>query len=685
MAPFKVVIVGGSIAGLSLANILERYRIDYVLVEKQVDIAPQLGASVALWPYGLRLVDQLGMMEEVKSCGMPMTFTRNFDPEGRPLAPPIALGNLLEELLGYQMWFLDRQNLLQILFNNIKDKSRIHTSCEVCKIEQRDGSVEVVTKDGVSFHGDIVVGADGVHSPIRQEIWRLADSEVPNHPPTHSKENIICLYRCMFGISDRPDGFQDDHGYKTFKNNHSYLYQAGGGGKLYWFAFFKNPIKTTLDLIPQYTTEDAENLAAEYADDVLYQGLTFGDGGNSAIESAAILADMLKEALEQTPSPSDETIRHLFSEFQRERRPRTRSLMKASRILQDLDALATPLLKFLHLNVTGKLGLTTLAPRIIEAATPGYALRYVPPTSHSGTVALEREVFVKPEPRSTTATTLWIFAILLSSVLSLILTAYLGVGIESTKPIEPSIGEALELYSSMISIAINGIWVVESYRASYFMTLLCSAIPFVLASSILGWVVVVPIYFAMHIYSYRFSGREASPNCIVGGLHIAHIARYNQPFFGQGTVISDCHRKYLTRSSYQSASRAFYDENLLGEGWARDTNHCIAIRNSGHAIPIALLPGHHIPRERNALDCSGYLPVTDDVCWRKLPCTVLHQRVDSSGKSMYDSYDMVSVCPLGLASSEYIGDLYPAGVDTRGCWLCIAGTCCCDGRHMEMA
>jgi flavin-dependent dehydrogenase len=40
---FKVVIIGGSIAGLSLARILEIYSIDYVLLEKHAKITTQLG------------------------------------------------------------------------------------------------------------------------------------------------------------------------------------------------------------------------------------------------------------------------------------------------------------------------------------------------------------------------------------------------------------------------------------------------------------------------------------------------------------------------------------------------------------------------------------------------------------------------------------------------------------------
>lgn len=56
----KVIIAGGSVAGLTLANILERIGVDYLLLEKYGKIAPDLGASIGIFPNGFRILDQLG-------------------------------------------------------------------------------------------------------------------------------------------------------------------------------------------------------------------------------------------------------------------------------------------------------------------------------------------------------------------------------------------------------------------------------------------------------------------------------------------------------------------------------------------------------------------------------------------------------------------------------------------------
>lgn len=81
----------------------------------------------------------------------------------------------------------------------------------------------------------------------------------------------------MFGISQRPDGIPDEHGFKTFQEGRSYLYQSGLGGKLYWFLFIKNPEVTIHHSIPRYSAENTKDVVEKYAGDILLPGLTLGD------------------------------------------------------------------------------------------------------------------------------------------------------------------------------------------------------------------------------------------------------------------------------------------------------------------------------------------------------------------------------------------------------------------------
>lgn len=95
---FSVLIVGGSVAGLALANMLEKYGIEYTLIEKHDNIAPQLGASFTMLPQAARIIDQLGCFERVRALGTPVNNGGLFGPDGNTLNIDSSAGDKLEAL-----------------------------------------------------------------------------------------------------------------------------------------------------------------------------------------------------------------------------------------------------------------------------------------------------------------------------------------------------------------------------------------------------------------------------------------------------------------------------------------------------------------------------------------------------------------------------------------------------------
>lgn len=61
----RVLIAGGSIAGLTLANILDKIGIDFLVLEKYKNIAPDVGASIGIFPTGFRILDQIGCHDAI--------------------------------------------------------------------------------------------------------------------------------------------------------------------------------------------------------------------------------------------------------------------------------------------------------------------------------------------------------------------------------------------------------------------------------------------------------------------------------------------------------------------------------------------------------------------------------------------------------------------------------------------
>lgn len=58
----------------------------------------------------------------------------------------------------------------------MKDKSKVLPDKRVVSIDQTADGVVVKCKDGSSYTGDIVAGADGIHSTVRYEMWRHAET-----------------------------------------------------------------------------------------------------------------------------------------------------------------------------------------------------------------------------------------------------------------------------------------------------------------------------------------------------------------------------------------------------------------------------------------------------------------------------------------------------------------------------
>ena len=85
---FRVVIVGGGIAGLTLANALQSADIDYVLLESRNDIAPQVGASIGVMANGARIMDQLGLFDKINAHVEPIVLGGGHWANGDWIAPP---------------------------------------------------------------------------------------------------------------------------------------------------------------------------------------------------------------------------------------------------------------------------------------------------------------------------------------------------------------------------------------------------------------------------------------------------------------------------------------------------------------------------------------------------------------------------------------------------------------------
>ncbi|KAF4339130.1 zeaxanthin epoxidase chloroplastic [Fusarium beomiforme] len=364
---------------------LERAGINYILLESYDNIAPQVGASIGLQANGLRILDQLDCAKELLSLvDFPLNDSYVRYPDGSVLKHYPDCQVILEK--SYPTIFIDRQMLLQALYDKLASKDLVYTGQAVKSVLELEDGIQVTTDKGNVFKGDILVGADGIFSRVRSEMWRIANESSPQYFPTNEWSNVPCYYKCIFGISSPMEELTKGCHY-VWNNDFSYLVLVGPGGRFYWFLFVKLSAPLYGDDIPRYTKEDEEELAAQHASDHITPEVTFGqlyeartsstltplhewvfqkwhykriitigdaahkfepltgNGGNAAIETAASLVNHLTS--DECSNWSDAEIDAAFAAVQKERFDRVQWLVIDAHKTQQIQARETALLKII--------------------------------------------------------------------------------------------------------------------------------------------------------------------------------------------------------------------------------------------------------------------------------------------------------------------------------------------------
>lgn len=95
--PFRVIVVGGGVAGLTASHCLQKAGIDHVVLEKRDVVAPPEGASIAIYPHGSRILHQIGCWEPVRKACVPCNRWLVRAPDGRKMLDNGYFGYLEEK------------------------------------------------------------------------------------------------------------------------------------------------------------------------------------------------------------------------------------------------------------------------------------------------------------------------------------------------------------------------------------------------------------------------------------------------------------------------------------------------------------------------------------------------------------------------------------------------------------
>ncbi|KAE8373977.1 hypothetical protein BDV26DRAFT_300685 [Aspergillus bertholletiae] len=238
---FEVIIIGFSVAGLTLANALSRRKVDYVVLEAQKGLpAPFTGNALTLLPNGARVLSQLGVLEDIEAASQPIRSHSTWLANGY-LIKTVDMMQLPSTRHGYDSVVIARWDLIQILYNKLLgDRSRVVFNKRAIDFDQSSSGVKVKCTDGSSYTGNIVVGADGVHSVTRKEVlWRRQDISRTLGSVQYGSLILTSEYSGIYGISNPISELHPGQAHRTYGNGFSFIINVGKHGRIYWLLSIK--------------------------------------------------------------------------------------------------------------------------------------------------------------------------------------------------------------------------------------------------------------------------------------------------------------------------------------------------------------------------------------------------------------------------------------------------------------
>jgi 2-polyprenyl-6-methoxyphenol hydroxylase-like FAD-dependent oxidoreductase len=166
----RVLIAGGGIAGMSLAIALQRVGISATIVEIDRDWRVY-GAGITITGPSLRAFDGLGLLDRIVAEGYCYNATRICGADGSVIVPSRVAGRPLGEHIPNSGGIL-RPVLHRILSDATRASgAAVRLGVSVAQLEQREEGVSAILSDDTEFNADLVVGADGIHSGMREMLF----------------------------------------------------------------------------------------------------------------------------------------------------------------------------------------------------------------------------------------------------------------------------------------------------------------------------------------------------------------------------------------------------------------------------------------------------------------------------------------------------------------------------------
>ncbi|KAF9433358.1 hypothetical protein BGZ76_009555 [Entomortierella beljakovae] len=223
----EFIIVGAGSGGLMMGLLLERMGASYTILER----APKqktVGTAFTVQGNILAAIDQLGFLEEILDIALPIGPVEIYDKK-------LQIKHSIDwkerkEVTGYGFYIYSRYRFHEVMVKKVP-AHKVLMNKSVARYEETKDRVIVHCTDGSTYEGDILIAADGVHSGIRNQMYKQL-SEKNLLPESDKKPDRIKFIMTVALFEPK-----DPSKYPKLKDPHCNYTVTHGGNYIHWLAF----------------------------------------------------------------------------------------------------------------------------------------------------------------------------------------------------------------------------------------------------------------------------------------------------------------------------------------------------------------------------------------------------------------------------------------------------------------
>lgn len=167
----KILIAGGGIGGLTAALALTQFGHDVTILEQAGSLG-DVGAGLQISPNGMKVFEALGMADRIAATAFqPEGIEMRLGRSGR-IVFDIPLGLAASDRWGAPYLHVHRADLVAALSAELAERAPggVQLGAKLARYEQNETCVTAVLEDDTRIPGDVLVGADGIHSVVRAQM-----------------------------------------------------------------------------------------------------------------------------------------------------------------------------------------------------------------------------------------------------------------------------------------------------------------------------------------------------------------------------------------------------------------------------------------------------------------------------------------------------------------------------------